>query len=104
MSMVNKTSHAPETFSHEQKGSTEWDAISWPDVRKKVMRLQMRIAKATRGGKHRKANLLSWILTHSYYAKLLAIKRVTTNKGKNTAGVDGMIWKTSAQKIAAVAA
>lgn len=104
MSMVNKTSHAPETFSHEQKGPTEWDAISWPNVRKKVMRLQMRIAKATREGKHRKANSLSWILTHSYYAKLLAVRRVTTNKGKNTAGVDGVIWKTSAQKVAAIAA
>jgi RNA-directed DNA polymerase len=68
----------------------------------KVERLQMRIAKATREGKHRKAASLQWILTHSYYAKLLAVKRVTTNKGKNTAGVDSVIWKTSAQKMAAV--
>jgi RNA-directed DNA polymerase len=99
---VNKTLHAPDTSSRESKGSTGWDAIPWPDVKKKVERLQMRIAKATREGKHRKANSLQWILTHSYYAKLLAVKRVTTNKGKRTAGVDGVIWKTSAEKLAAV--
>ena len=42
---------------------------------------------------------LQWILTHSFYAKLLAVKRVTANKGKNTPGMDGVIWKTSSQKI-----
>jgi hypothetical protein len=29
-----------------------YTAIPWPDVKKKVERLQMRIAKATREGKH----------------------------------------------------
>jgi len=96
MSVVDKTLHAPDTSFQS------WDDIPWPDVKKKVVRLQMRIAKATREGKHRKAASLSWILTHSYYPKLLAVKRVTTNKGKNTAGVDGVIWKTSAQKMAAI--
>jgi RNA-directed DNA polymerase len=95
-------SHAPDTSFQAPKGPSEWDAIPWHEVRKKVERLQMRIAKATREGKHRKAASLQWILTHSYYAKLLAVKRVTTNKGKNTAGVDSVVWKTSAQKMAAV--
>ena len=27
------------------------------------------------------------------YAKLLAVKRVTSNKGKRTPGVDGVLWK-----------
>jgi len=95
-------SHAPDTCSQDLKGPSEWDAIPWHEVKVKVERLQMRIAKATREGKHRKAASLQWILTHSYYAKLLAVKRVTTNKGKNTAGVDNVVWKTSAQKMAAV--
>jgi RNA-directed DNA polymerase len=98
MSVVNKTLHAPDTSS-----APRWDH-SLANLKKKVVRLQLRIAKATRERKHRKVASLSWILTHSYYAKLLAVKRVTTNKGKNTAGVDGVTWKTSAQKIAAVAA
>jgi RNA-directed DNA polymerase len=45
---------------------------------------------------------LQWILAHSYYAKLLAVKRVTSNKGKSTPGVDGVVWKTSRQKFEAV--
>ncbi len=94
--------HAPDTFFQDLKGPSEWDAIPWLEVKMKVERLQMRIAKATREGKHRRAASLQWILTHSYYAKLQAVKRVTTNKGKNTAGVDNVIWKTSAQKMAAV--
>jgi RNA-directed DNA polymerase len=94
--------HAPETFCQDPTGPTEWDALPWPEVKKKVARLQMRIAKATRERKHRKAASISWILTHSYYAKLLAVKRVTTNKGKNTAGVDGVVWRTSSQKMKAV--
>jgi RNA-directed DNA polymerase len=83
--MVVKTLHAPDTSFQS------WDDIPWPDVKKKLVRLQMRIAKATREGKYRKAASLLWILTHSYYPKWLAVKRVTTNKGKNTAGVDGVI-------------
>lgn len=37
-----------------------------------------------------------------YYAKALAVKKVTTNKGKNTAGVDGEKWSTPASKMRAV--
>ena len=41
----------------------------------------MRIAKATREGKHGKAKALQWVLTRSKLAKLLAVKRVSQNKG-----------------------
>jgi RNA-directed DNA polymerase len=37
-------------------------------------------------------------LTHSFAAKVVSVKRVTENQGKNTAGVDGILWKTSASK------
>ena len=37
---------------------------------------------------------VQWILTHSFYAKALAIKQVTSNKGSDTAGVDGVTWST----------
>jgi len=44
---------------------------------------------------------LQWLLTHSLHAKLLAVKRVTTNKGKKTPGVDGVLWKGNKAKIQA---
>jgi RNA-directed DNA polymerase len=62
----------------------------------------MRIAKAVKKGRHGKAKALQWILTHSFYAKALAVKRVTSNKGKKTPGVDGVLWKTAKDKINAV--
>ena len=80
---------------------TSWSDIDWSPVEKRVKRLQMRIAKATREGKHGKAKSLQWILTHSFYAKLLAVKRVTQTAGKNTPGVDGVIWKTDKAKLSA---
>jgi len=76
-----------------------WKAIDWPRVRQEVRRLQMRIAKATQAGQHRKARALQWVLTHSRSAKLLAVHRVTTNRGAKTPGVDNVIWRTERQKL-----
>jgi RNA-directed DNA polymerase len=41
-------------------------------------------------------------LTHSFFAKLLAVKRVTQNKGKRTPGIDGKRWFSHTSKIKAV--
>jgi len=76
--------------------------LMWKKVERKVKRLQMRIAKAAKNRQYRKMRSLQWILVHSYYGKLLAIRRVTSNKGKNTPGVDGVVWRTSRQKTRAV--
>jgi len=78
-----------------------WDAIDWQTAQKQVRRLQMRIAKATRAGRWGKVKALQWLLTHSFSAKLLAVRRVVRNRGRNTAGVDGVIWTTSRQKLQA---
>lgn len=78
------------------------DGLDWKTVRRKVKRLQMRIAKAAKQKKYRLMRSLQWLLAHSFYAKLTAVRRVTSNKGKSTPGVDGVIWKTSRQKSGAV--
>ena len=39
----------------------DWDNINWSIVKREVHRLQMRIAKATREGRHRKVKSLSLI-------------------------------------------
>ena len=78
-----------------------WKTIDWPRVRQQVRRLQMRIAKATQAGQHRKAQALQWVLTHSRAAKLLAVHRVTTNRGAKTPGVDNVRWRSDKQKLQA---
>ena len=71
-----------------------WKSVNWKKVEKKVNELQVRIAKAVRERKFRLAKSLQWLLTHSFYSKVLAIRRVVTNKGKATPGVDGVVWNT----------
>ncbi len=78
-----------------------WKAIHWKTLRQQVRRLQVRIAKAVQLGKHRRASALQWLLIHSRAAKLLAVWRVTTNRGAKTPGVDNVIWRTDRQKLQA---
>ncbi len=79
-----------------------WDAVDWQKAVKPVRQLQMRIAKAFREGKQGKVKALQWVLTHSFSAKLLAVKRVVQNRGAKTPGVDQVVWKTPGQKMRAV--
>jgi len=76
-----------------------WKSINWRNVKAEVKRLQARIAKAVREGWTNKAKALQWVLSHSFSAKLLAVKMATSTKGANTAGVDGVKWNTPAQKM-----
>jgi RNA-directed DNA polymerase len=80
---------------------SDWKAINWDSVQQEVRRLQIRIAKATQAGQHRKVQSLQWLLTHSRLAKLLAVRKVTTNRGARTPGVDNIIWRTGTQKLQA---
>ncbi len=43
------------------------------------------------------AKALQHLLSRSFYAKILAVKRIISNKGKRTPGIDGVIWKTHRQ-------
>ena len=79
-----------------------WESIDWKKAEAYVKKLQMRIVKAQKGGHYNKVKSLQWLLTHSFYAKALAVKRVTSNKGKNTAGVDHELWKTPKGKFEAI--
>jgi len=82
--------------------ASDWASISWKLAEKQVKRLQVRIAKAFREGKTGKVKALQRLLTQSFYAKCLAIKRVVSNKGAKTPGVDGILWRTPLQRIKAV--
>ena len=79
-----------------------WHDIRWDEVHREVRRLQARIVKATQEGKWGKVKALQRLLTHSFSGKALAVRRVTENQGKNTPGVDGMLWNTPERKMEAV--
>jgi RNA-directed DNA polymerase len=79
-----------------------WHAIDWYRVHRTVRRLQARIVKAVQEGRWGKVRALQHLLTPSFSGKAIAVKRVTSNDGKRTPGVDGAIWGTPEKKARAI--
>ena len=79
-----------------------WRSLDWKAAERHVKRLQVRIAKAVEENKWGKVKALQWTLTHSFYARALAVRRVTKNKGARTPGIDNVRWKTHRQKFDAI--
>lgn len=78
--------------------TVDWHSIDWSQCHENVRKLQARIVKATKEGRWGKVKALQRLLTTSFSGKALAVKRVTSNKGRNTPGVDGEIWSTPGAK------
>ncbi len=78
----------------------EWRNINWRKVERWVFKLQKRIYQASQSGDKLKVRQLQRLLLKSWYAKLLAVRRVTQeNQGKKTAGVDGVKSLTPKQRF-----
>lgn len=80
----------------------KWHFIDWQKATHIVRSLQTRIVKAVQAKKWKRVRDLQRLLTNSTSAKVLAIRRVTENKGKRTAGIDGKIWDSPAKKFQAI--
>lgn len=84
-----------------------WHLINWDVVKSEVKwlqvsefaRLRVRIAKAVTEQRWHKVKALQWLLTHSFSAKLLAVQRVSSNKGAKTPGIDGVVWSSPAARM-----
>jgi RNA-directed DNA polymerase len=61
----------------------DWHSINWKKSYRNVRRLQARIVKAKKAGKKRKVRALQFILARSLGGRTIAVKRVTTNRGRN---------------------
>jgi RNA-directed DNA polymerase len=64
--------------------AAEWYAMDWQAIHHNVRRLQVRIAQATKVGRWGKVQALQRLLTHSYSGKVLAVRRVTENDGRQS--------------------
>ncbi|MDH6084213.1 group II intron reverse transcriptase/maturase [Umezakia ovalisporum] len=71
--------------------TVEWKDIPWKKIERVVFKLQKRIYRASNRGDVKAVRRLQKTLMKSWYAKLIAVRRVTQdNTGKKTAGVDGV--------------
>ena len=80
-----------------------WETIDWTSVQRSVFRLQKRIYRASVNQDYRRVHNLQRLLLRSYAARLLAVRQVTQdNRGKTTAGVDGVAKLPPHKRLALV--
>jgi RNA-directed DNA polymerase len=78
----------------------EWDGVDWRKAERVVFKLQKRIYRAAQRGDVTTVHRLQRLLLRSRSARLLAVRRVTQdNRGKRTAGVDGVSKLAPAQRL-----
>jgi RNA-directed DNA polymerase len=77
----------------------KWTSLSWPRHEAVVKKLQIRIAKAVKENRFGKVKSLQRLLTTSFSAKIMAVRKVAQNKGKNTPGVDGKTANSPKQRM-----
>ncbi len=69
----------------------EWNTIPWRKLERNVFKLQNQIYRASQRGNVKTVHRLQKLLTSSWSARCLAVRRVTQdNQGKTTAGIDGV--------------
>ncbi|OCL25189.1 group II intron reverse transcriptase/maturase [Orenia metallireducens] len=98
MNMASQITQYEWATVDRKNAGIKWETIIWGPVIRKVNKLQSRIAKAITRGMKNLARKLQYLLSKSYYTKLLAVRRVTTNKGKKTPGIDKILWSTATSK------
>src|SRR6266699_6883900 len=82
----------------------EWKDLDWRAIERRVFKLQKRIYRASARGDTKTVHKLQRLLMKSWSAKCLAVRKVTQdNRGKKTAGVDGMKSLSPAGRLRLVA-
>jgi len=77
-----------------------WSDINWRKIEHYVWKLQKRIYRASINGNIKLVHKLQKTLMKSWNGRLLSVRRVTQeNKGKRTAGVDGVKVLTPGMRI-----
>lgn len=79
-----------------------WSDINFIKADFYVKKLQRRIYAACLQVDIGKLTTLIHLMIHSFYARALAVKRVCSNKGRNTFGIDNTKWITDSQKFDAI--
>ena len=84
--------------THKVITHINWSLVDIKVIAGSVRKLQNRIVKAKIAGRNRMVKKLQSLLVKSLNARILAVKRVSENKGKNTAGVDKQLLDTDLKR------
>lgn len=83
-------------------GTDQWSKIDWRKAEQDVARKQTKILEEFRNGNKDGALHLQKELIQLFAARACAVRQVTRNRGKNTPGVDGDLWKADYEKWKAI--
>jgi RNA-directed DNA polymerase len=84
----------------EKQRTEDWRTLHWKTYQRNVYRLQKRIYQATRQGDWKRVHKLQRLLLRSWSARCIAVRQVSQdNRGKRTAGVDGVKNLTSPHRL-----
>lgn len=84
------------------KNAKNYESINWQQCHIELFKLQSEILKAYKTGVVADVLKAQHKLTRSFAARALAVRRVTTNKGKNTYGIDKVLLKSNEDKFKAI--
>ena len=104
LTKLNIPLEKPILVVKKDESTVEWKHVNWCKLEKRVYKLQKRIYKASVRGDVEAIRKLQKTLMKSWSAKMISVRRVTQdNRGKKTAGVDGVKSLTPKQRLALVA-
>lgn len=70
-----------------------WHEIDWREVEVKIKNLQAKIVTATLNNNMLETYRLQWQILKSFEGKALAVRKVVTNRGGRTTGIDNIKWE-----------
>jgi RNA-directed DNA polymerase len=83
-----------------RRRTEDWRTLRWKSIQRNVRRLQQRIYQAERRGDWKRVHSLQRLLLRSWSSRCLAVRQVTQeNRGKRTAGVDGIASLKPKQRL-----
>ena len=83
-------------------GPKRWQDIDFSKAERHIKKLQKQLSVAYCNDKFDTLTFIQHTLIHSFDAKALAVKVVTSNRGRNTPGVDGTLWVSPEEKYDAI--
>jgi RNA-directed DNA polymerase len=80
----------------------QWHDINWQHVNKFVSNIQYKMVVAYRKGNLNEVYNLQYRVIMSYEGRALAVRKVSSNKGNKTPGVDKILWNSPSKKLKAI--
>jgi RNA-directed DNA polymerase len=88
------------SISPNPEAKIQWGKLPWKRYESQIEKIQRRIYYDTKHGMWKKVRDHQRLLLHSRAALVIAIRKITQeNKGKYTAGLDGMIYQLPSEKL-----